>query len=207
MERHEICVIPNGINTNRFQFSAESRKETRAELGLENQILIGTVGRLSQEKNQTFLLDVFSAFLKDHPDSRLLLVGKGEEKEALQQKAEALRIADKVIFLGVVHCVENVLAAMDVFLFPSLVEGLGIACVEAQSAGLPVLCSEHIPPEAKLTPLVKTAELGQGAQYWAEELAACLHESGPRDVGALWVREAGHDVADAARLVMKTYLE
>lgn len=206
-EADSARIIPNGIETERFRFSEEARKTVRAALGLTDQTVIGTVGRMSREKNQTFLLDVFAAFAPRCPDSRLLLVGAGEEEQALRRQAETLGIADRVIFYGTTSDVAGVLAAMDVFVFPSLAEGLGNACVEAQASGLPVLCSEHIPPEARLTPLVHTAELGRGPRSWAEELSVCLRETGDRSDGAALIRAAGFDISDAARLVTAAYME
>lgn len=205
--RQTSCtVIPNGIDTNRFRFSEEKRGEICAQLGIEDQILVGTVGRFSQEKNQTFLLDVFAAFLQREPNSRLLLVGEGEERPALLQKTQELGIADRVIFYGTTNAVEEVLAAMDVFVFPSLVEGLGIACVEAQASGLPVLCATSIPAEAKITPMVRSLDLAAGAQRWAQVLSEMPMEHS-RGEGAAMVQRAGYDISDVAFLVSKKYGE
>lgn len=143
--------IPNGIDLDRFSFHSTARKQERERLQMQDCLVVGTVGRLSSEKNQAFLLDVFSALKKQQEKSMLLLVGDGEERQHLEERAIALGIVDSVIFYGVTDHVERLLWAMDVFAFPSRFEGLGIAAVEAQAAGLPVVCSEFIPDETLVT--------------------------------------------------------
>jgi len=200
-------IIPNGINTEQFIFNAEKRDLIRAELGLDKRYVVGHIGRLSSEKNQEFLLNAFSHLIKIQPNSRLLLVGSGPDETKLKEQVAQLKLTEHVIFYGTSTHVEHLLWAMDVFAFPSLFEGLGIACVEAQAAGLPVLCSDKIPEEAKVTPLVYTIPLSKGPKGWAEELSACLQEDLPRKDGSSWVKDAGYDAREVANLVLKTYLE
>lgn len=191
--------IPNGIDVERFRFQETARKEQRQALGLtEDQLLVGTVGRLSEEKNHQFLLDVFCQLQTIRRDSVLLLVGAGRLEEQLRARAEALGIASKVIFYGPSDHVEQLLWAMDVFAFPSHMEGLGIAAVEAQAAGLPVVCSEGVPWEALATDLTRRLPLSAGAKGWAETL---LKEKAPADrvAAADAVSAAGFDVSAVAR--------
>lgn len=164
--------IPNGIDLKRFRFDPQQREEMRRALGVTDRFVVGNVGRLCEQKNQDFLLDVFAALIKRRPDSRLLLVGEGEAREYLEQKAAALGIADAVIFYGVTDRVERLYWAMDVFAFPSRFEGLGIAVVEAQAAGLPVICSENVPVEALLTASTSQLEVNS-VTAWMEELLSC----------------------------------
>lgn len=199
---NSFCMIPNGIETGRFQFNEVERNRIRSELGLSEHYVVGNVGRLSSEKNQGFLLDVFAQLIKLRPDSRLLLVGDGPDKIMLQRQAKELGIVDKVIFYGVSEHVERLLWAMDAFVFPSLFEGLGLACIEAQVAGLPVICSEGVPEEAKITPLVSV--LPFHSERWADQLLTmCVEE---RDTYAAAVRDAGFDIADVAQQIEKSWL-
>lgn len=191
--------IPNGINVERFRFQEPLRIKQRQALGLaESQLLVGTVGRLSEEKNHQFLLDVFCQLQTLRRDSVLLLVGTGQLERQLRARAETLGIASNVIFYGPSDHVEQLLWAMDVFVFPSHMEGLGIAAVEAQAAGLPTVCSEGVPPEAVVTDLARRLPLSAGTRPWAETL---LNEKSPVDRAAVAdaVSAAGFDVTSVAK--------
>lgn len=148
VKKEQYCFIPNGINLEKFQFNISTRREKRKELHLENTFVIGNIGRLCYQKNQRFLLNVFSDVYQNMPESRLLLVGDGDDRKELELYAESLGLLDSVIIYGTSNQVEELLCAMDVFAFPSLFEGLGIAMIEAQASGLPVICSDQIPKES-----------------------------------------------------------
>lgn len=193
--------IPNGIDTKRFQFDPEGRETVRRELGLEGKLVIGNVGRLCYQKNQAFLLDVFAQVVKRNPDSCLLLVGEGEDKPLLIRKARNLGIDSRVIFYGLSSRTEQLLWAMDAFVFPSRFEGLGIAAVEAQAAGLPVLCSEYIPLETEVTE--QFWRLPLEARQWAERLVVMPDRlSGSVDA----VASAGFDVQTVAEEIRKKWI-
>ncbi len=198
-----IKIIPNGIKAERFRFDPFVRQTVRGELGLGDELLIGHVGRLCYEKNQSFLLDVFARFHEREPRSRLLLVGSGPEESRLREKARELRIAETVIFYGTTSHVERLLWAMDIFVFPSLFEGLGIAAIEAQAAGLPVICSERIPAEARLTGHARTVPLARGIDAWTEAL---LTARGRSPDGPEAVRAAGYGISDTAREIEACFL-
>lgn len=198
--------IPNGINLYRFQFDVAERENIREQLYLENALVIGNVGRFSSEKNQGFLLDVFAEVLRRRPDSRLLLVGSGKEEAALRQRAEKLGITERVIFYGVSDRVETLLWAMDVFVFPSLFEGLGIAGIEAQAAGLPMVCSDCVPMRARVLDRVHALSLDAGIGRWADVILA-LAEMPRTGEEAVQVRAAGFDIADVVPQIEKVYRE
>lgn len=207
LNHHRIQIIPNGIEIDRFRFSHQSRGRTRAELGVENQLLIGTVGRLSQEKNQGFLLEVFAQIHTRRSDSRLLLVGEGELLETLRTQAVQLGIADATIFMGASQSVPELLCAMDLFVFPSFMEGLGTAAVEAQAAGLPVLCSDRIPDEARITEQVTALPLETGKEAWAEAALKSCFSVKNRESSADIVKAAGFEISDVAWLIGQKYME
>lgn len=195
--------IPNGIDTARFSLDPARRGELRRELNAEGRFLVGSVGRLCYQKNQTFSLEVFERLLSRRPDSMLLLVGDGPDLDALKRRADELGVAGRVIFYGTSRRVEELFWAMDAFLFPSRFEGLGIVAVEAQAAGLPTLCSEHVPAEAAVTPLFERLALTDGAEAWAKRLAA-IDPSGRRDTAAQ-VAESGFELRDVARSIETVY--
>lgn len=200
----ETQIIPNGIDTAKFRFDPREREQIRSELGLEGKFVVGCVGRLEESKNISFMIDVLEKLLQIRPESLLLLVGEGAEKDALLDKAREKGIEDKVVFYGVSDCVEKLLWAMDAFAFPSLMEGLGLVAVEAQAAGLTAVCSEHIPQEAELTPRFRRIALKCGAQEWAQALLQT--ENGLREEGASEVLTAGFDITNTVEMVRKCYL-
>ena len=203
VEKYEF--IPNGIDVERFRFDNEVREKVRKDLDIDGKLVIGNVGRLCYQKNQEYLLEVFAILQYERPDSILLLVGEGELKADLRQKAEKLSIADKVLFYGVTDKVEQLLWAMDVFVFPSRFEGLGIAVVEAQAAGLPVVCSDNVPDEAVVTDLVQSVSFRSGIDSWVENILHC-QVSMDRQAFNEQVRQSGFAVADVAGRIEKVYL-
>ena len=163
-------IINNAIDATAYSFNPKKRIEIRHQLGLADKLIIGHVGRFNPQKNHLFLLDIFAALLKKEPNAVLLLVGGGENMLKIQAKAHALGIAEHVRFLGVRSDVADLMQAMDVFVFPSLYEGLGIVLIEAQAAGLPCVVSDTIPREAYLTDLVTAERLSSSTETWADNI-------------------------------------
>ena len=135
----KVTIINNAIEVDKFLFNEEVRNQMRKELNIEDKFVIGHVGRFVEQKNHTFLIDIFYEVQKERPNSILLLVGDGPLYNMIYQKVERLGILDKVIFAGVYNDVSKFYNAMDMFVFPSLYEGLGMVLVEAQINGLPCL--------------------------------------------------------------------
>lgn len=182
-----VRFVPNGIDLRRFAPDSPAGEALRRECAPAGETVFCHVGRLCPQKNQSFLLDVFSEICKRENDAVLLLAGDGEDESALRQKAETLGIAGQVRFLGAEKAVERVYQASDVFLFPSRFEGLGIALLEAQAAGLPAVCSDQVPPEACVTDRVFRLPLEAGPAAWAERALACrdlLRRSGAAELAA-----------------------
>ena len=170
MKKHNIIEINNAIDSSVFKFNEKVRKQYRKEMNLENKFVIGNVGRLHFQKNQLFLLDVFYAIHKKEPTAVLLLVGDGEDKEKIISKIDDLGLKDCVRLLGVRNDVNNLMCAMDLFLFPSLFEGLGIVLLEAQACGLPVVAAtDDIPNIVKMTDNFKFLPLKLPIEKWANK--------------------------------------
>ena len=164
-------IINNAIDVSAYTYDPTKRQEMRRQLGLENEFTIGHVGRFNQPKNHSFHLDIFAALLKKESNAVLLLAGGGEDMPKIQAKAEALDIAEHVRFLGIRSDVAGLMQAMDVFVFPSLYEGLPVTMVEAQAACLPCIISDKVPPECIITEgLVDIMPLSAGAETWSEKL-------------------------------------
>ncbi len=167
----KVVEIHNAIDIDKLSYSTQKREQIRKQLGYENYYVIGNIGRLHFQKNQSFLLDVFKEVLERDRKARLILVGQGEDEELLKAKAKALGIVDQIYFAGVQYDIQGWLSAFDLFLFPSVFEGLGIAALEAEANGVPVLASNVvIPEETKINSNFSFFSLDSSAQEWAKEI-------------------------------------
>jgi capsular polysaccharide biosynthesis proteinCps4H len=162
--RGEVKIIHNAIDIDKFKFDEVARKKLRKELGIKDStIVIGHVGRFVQQKNHTFLVDVFKEYHKKNPDSKLLLVGSGPLEDEIKKKVERLGLKDSVLFLGQRDDINKLYSVMDIFCLPSLYEGLPVVGVESQAAGLPIIFSNGVSHEAiisKNAKIVPTQETG-----------------------------------------------
>lgn len=166
-ESGDVNILHNAIDIDQYGFNADMRCRIRSEFGLsDDTTIIGHVGRFMTQKNHDFLLEVFSEYLKINEKSTLMLVGGGELESAIKQKASELGILDKITFTGVRSDVPALLSAMDVFVFPSLYEGMPNTVIEAQATGLPCIISDTITREADITGLVSFLPLGD-AEKWS----------------------------------------
>ena len=198
-------IINNAIDVAAYTYDPTKRQEMRRQLGLENELTIGHVGRFSQPKNHPFLLDIFTSLLKKEPDAVLLLVGGGEGMPKIQAKAQELGIAERVRFLGVRSDVADLMQAMDVFVFPSLYEGLPVTMVEAQAAGLPCIISDKVPPECILTEgLVDIMTLSASPEAWAEKILSM--RAVPRTDRHEEIAAHGFDITTEAVKLQEFYL-
>lgn len=163
-----------GIDLNPFSMPVD-KLSVRAELGIPKDVfVVGHVGRFAEQKNHAFLVGIASEIVKLEPKARFLLVGDGILRGQIEAKAFAVGLKDHIIFTGVREDIPRLLlGAMDVFVFPSLYEGLGLVLVEAQAAGLPCVYSDVVPDEAAVVlQLVQTLPLNQSADEWAKVILA-----------------------------------
>lgn len=199
----DFQILNNAVDASRYAFDRELRAQVRQELGIEPAArVIGHVGRFSPQKNHSFLLDLFA---KLPPNHILLLVGDGELRNSSEVRAMELGIRDRVIFAGVRSDVERLLQAMDVFVFPSVFEGLPVSVIEAQAAGLPCLISDKVPIECKITDLVRQVPLDAGAEAWA--VGAGEAELEARRDTLKEIRAAGFDIRENAHWLQCFYME
>lgn len=198
-------IVNNAIDAAAYTYDADKRGELRRQLVLADELVIGHVGNFTQPKNHPFLLEIFTALLKKEPNAVLLLVGGGEEMSQIREKAQKLGIAEHVHFLGVRSDVADLMQAMDVFVFPSLYEGLGIALIEAQAAGLHCVVSDTIPHEAYLTDLVDSESLSAPAEKWAEKILA--KRAIPRTDRRAEIAAHGFDITTEAVKLQEFYLK
>ena len=160
-------ILNNAIDSRKYVYNLKVRESIRKEFRINrDELVIGHVGRFSTQKNHMYLVEIFERLSKKIP-AKLILVGDGDLRKSIEDKVKALNLEDKVIFTGVRSDVENLLQAMDVFVFPSLYEGLPVTIVEAQAAGLPCVISANIPKECIITKgLVKRVKLSKSVEKW-----------------------------------------
>lgn len=157
-------IIFNGIDLKHFRFNSDIRKNIRSQYQLDDSFVIGHVGHLAEVKNQSFLIRLLPSVLEEKPNAKLLLLGDGNDRNKLEGLVQSLGLEQHVIFTGNVNNVGEYMSAMDLFVFPSLYEGMPLALVEAQTSGLPCIISNKIPNDAVQTDLVK--KLALDSEMW-----------------------------------------
>lgn len=199
---HSFEVIPNAIDVQKFIYSPQLSKDLRKELNLENKFVIGHVGRFDYQKNHDFLLKVFVEVVNEREDAHLVLIGKGELEEVIKKQANQLGILDKISFLGESSNVNELINVFDVGVFPSLFEGFGIAVLEMQINGLPLVVSDNFPSEINLTDNIRFLSLDETVKYWCETIL----ETKGRDTGAVdKIIAKGYNLSDMVNKLTKTY--
>jgi glycosyltransferase involved in cell wall biosynthesis len=168
--RYKYIIINNAIEVERYIFNDVARNIIRNNLHLsENDFVIGYIARFEKGKNHFFLIDVFLNIVEKYSNAYLLLIGDGLLRDTLKNYVNKLNISKNVLFYGISKNVYDLYSAMDLFVFPSLFEGLGLVGIEAQCAGLPVIASLNIPKAMQITPLVHWLDLQEGPKKWAEK--------------------------------------
>lgn len=169
--KKKFTVIHNAIDVNQFTFNNIVRDDIRKKYNLKDKIVIGHVGRFMKQKNHMFLIDVFNQIYKMNDNAILMLVGTGELENEIKAKVKDYELDNNVLFMGLRSDVNNLLQAMDCFVFPSLFEGLGIVLIEAQAAGLKCFTSENVvPKDAKVTELLEYIPLAESPKIWAQRI-------------------------------------
>lgn len=168
--KDDYKVINNGIDLNRFMKKKHTEIYKKKFKIPDNSFVVGHVGAFRNEKNHKKIISIFIEILKIKPESILLLVGEGDQKEKILESVKKNKIESRVIFAGNLSEVEMALFAMDVFVFPSLYEGLGIAVIEAQACGLYCVVSNKVPRETDLTGNIKFLDLNDSSEVWKSEI-------------------------------------
>lgn len=198
-------LINNGICLDDFAYNAIARESLRAELGIsENAPVIGCVGRFVKQKNYSFAVDVFASYVKEVPEARMVILGGGEERLAVEDKIASLGLSDKIILLGIRSNVARFYSLFDVFFMPSLYEGLPISAVEAQASGLRCVFSTGVPAESDITGSGRFVGLDRLFGEWISALSDALAE-GRDDEAAKKLALAGYSAETNAEKMMEFY--
>lgn len=203
-ETDNFEVLNNAIDTDLYTYNKEKADKVKKEFGIENKFVVGHVGRFNYPKNHKFIIDVFNEVQKVKEDSVLMLVGDGDLRHEIEQKVQDLGLSDKVIFTGIRSDVNDLMQAMDVFLFPSLYEGLPVTMVEAQASGLKCIISDKVPLECKMTENVVVVRLEESPQKWAKEVLK--YEKYERQNTKEEIVKANFDIKANAKYLQEFYL-
>lgn len=202
----DFTVVRNAINVGEYAFDEGRRERVRAGLDIAaSALVVGHVGRFAPVKNHAFILEVFSELLKLRPDAVLLLAGDGELLPDTERRASELGISGSVRFLGVRSDVSDLMQAMDVFVMPSLYEGLPLVLVEAQASGLPCVISSDIPSDCDLSNEIYRLSLSDAIEKWSCLINRIGEAPAARKKGASVVRSAGFDARLVAARLEKYY--
>lgn len=201
-------VLNNAIDLSRFRFDPDTREQCRREFGIREEFLLGHIGNFYEPKNHVFLIDIFAAFHKLKPDSKLLLAGGGPDFDAVVEKVNQLQLQDAVIFAGRRTDVERIYQALDVFVMPSLWEGLPLVLLEAQASGLPVVASDRITKDVQCAQDFWYLPVEEDPKVWAERLMKLSEEKIDRTADtAQCLRERGFDIRIEAGRLRDLYLK
>lgn len=159
-KNYNFEIIPNAIDIDKYRYNKEIRERERKRLNIENNLVIGHIGRFELQKNHRYVIDIFKEVLKDNPSAILLLAGDGSLVKEIKKYARDLNVLDNIKFLGVVKDTCNLYQAMDCFILPSFFEGLPVVGIEAQVAGLKCFLSNKITQEVKISYLTKFLDIG-----------------------------------------------
>ena len=202
----KVLVVNNGIDVDSYSFNEKIRKEKRKELNLKDtDIVIGHIGRFMKQKNHEFLIDIFNELYKENNNYKLMLIGQGPLQDEMKQKVNDLGIEDAVMFLGQKTDANKYYQAMDLFLFPSLYEGLGMVFVEAQSAALPSVASTEVPVIAQVSDRAYFIGLDQPIKVWTDKIKEVINQD--RIVDTKRIKDAGYDIVTEAKKLEQKYID
>ena len=188
----DAIIIRNAIEVSRYLYNPVIRGKIRDENNIGNSFLVGHVGRLCYQKNTLFLLDIFDEVHRQYPDSKLVIIGEGEDHQKIQERIIELSLQEYVIMTGAIANVNEWMQAMDVFLLPSRFEGLPVVAIEAQAAGLPCICSDKFSKASAITKNVEFLSLELSKEEWAN----CIlnHKNDSRENTYQELTESGYNI-------------
>lgn len=202
----KYIVLKNAIDKDNFKYNLDVRNRIRKELKLQKNIVLGHVGRFNPQKNHEYLIDIFHKVHRLNIHTKLMLIGSGDLEEKIKEKVLTLGLKDDVLFLGNRSDVNELLQAMDVFVFPSHYEGLPVTLVEAQAAGLPIVKSTSISEQCSITPNVTSLPLNSDCTIWAQKILDICNSFERKDTST-YIVDNGYDISSNAKWLEGFYLE
>lgn len=203
-KERNFLVLNNAIDVERYVYNYEIRKSVREKLGIDDKIVFGHIGRFAQVKNHEFLLEVFKKIVEKKSNAILMLVGVGELLNQIKECAKKLNLYQKVLFMGERNDVSDLLQAMDGFIFPSIYEGVPFTLIEAQASGLPILASNTISRNVKITDCIEFFPLNIEPVEWANKAISMVKEQKRRNTKDM-IKDAHYDINETINKLMNCY--
>lgn len=197
-------IMNNAVDIEKFAYSENHRNNLRESLGITTKYVIGHIGRFSVQKNQNFLVDTFKMLCEKRDDCTLLMIGNGELINSVRQHVKDLQMADKTVFVDFQEDIYRYYSTMDLFVMPSLFEGLPITLVEAQANSLSSLVSDAVTKTSDLTGSVEFKSLSDGPEKWAERIDAKLENCERNDYSEK-IEQKGFSLKSQAKVVYDLY--
>lgn len=210
LKKYGVKILHNGIDVQQYSYDESIRLEYQQLLQTNGKRVLGSVARFEEQKNHEFMLDIFGEYKKNRPDSILVLVGEGSLQKKMMNKVEEMGLEGAVIFLGLREDIDKILQIFDVFLLPSLYEGLPFVGVEAQAVGLPIVASDMVSEELKITDLVSMVSLNAPLDEWVLKIDE-MYEKGKKertnkDYSEI-LSQKGYNIVESIKEIEKFYME
>lgn len=203
---NEVKIIHNGIDIEKYRYSIERFKEERIKLGIdESTLVLGNVSRFNSVKNHSFMIDILEECIRFNSNTVLMLVGDGVLLDSIKKKVKQNGLEKNVYFLGLRSDVADIIQSFDVFILPSISEGLPVCAIEAQAAGLPIVASTGVTSETDITGNVTFLSLNHPSSEWAKKVID-INSSYKRIDTTEQVRKAGYDIKQTAQWLQDFYL-
>lgn len=202
MQEDKCFLMRNAINLSQYEFKENERIKLRKKFDLEDMLVIGNVARFSAEKNHRFLLEILNNLINKEIKVKLVLIGRGELEEEIKKMVISLGLEENVLFMGIRKDVSKLLNMMDIFVLPSKYEGFPVTLVEAQANGLPVLVSDAVTDECKLSDTYTTLSLNSSVNEWSHKVIELKGKRSTMDA-----RVEVYDIEKEVKRLKEFYLE
>lgn len=205
-KKTDFYVMHNAIDLEHFRYNEVIRHRIREELGIDNKLVIGHIGRFTPPKNDFFILEIFNEIHMMNPESVMMFIGEGQLEGEVRQRVNELNLTDSVLFLGTKNDCAPYYQAMDAFLLPSLYEGLPVVGVEAQAAGLTCFFSDKVTTEVKVLDTTEMISLDINAKFWAKKILINTRQYKREDT-VKKMKKGGYSIYEESDTLREKYLE
>ena len=208
-KKEKKVIIHNGIDLKKFKFNNSNRIIKRKELEIKDELVFCSIARFTKEKNHEKIVDIFNEYTKINPKCKLLLIGTGPLQDSIKEKVNSLNITEKVMFLNSRSDISEILSAIDIFLLPSIFEGLPFVSLEGQACAVTFFASTNVSKEIAITDLVHFVDLNASSKLWANKINVELNKKINREDNLYHqkIKEAGFDIAEVCKTIEKNYKE